>query len=114
MTTERKETSSRAKASRSTKPKTIGALRFSSAFWSAELAVGPVTAYWAPFTLPIVAGRISLRSLRNAAFDLASVPFPTSGMSTRATVCAGLTCSSIEPELTPSAIVLAFNAAIAF
>src|SRR5947208_1350357 len=40
---------------------------------------------------------MSLRSVASAAFDVASVPSPTSGIETRATVCDGLTSTSIEP-----------------
>ena len=53
---------------------------------SFEAAVSPVTAYSTPATLPTVAGRISLRSVSSALFDVSSVPPPTRGIATRSTL----------------------------
>ena len=113
ITIDRNETSSRPKAKISTKPNTIGAFCFSSAFWSAEAAVPPLTAYSASGSLPIVAGRTSLRRVSSAAFDLASTPLPTSGIVTRATVCESLISTSIGLVIWPLASAFAFRAASA-
>jgi hypothetical protein len=56
---------------------------------------------------------MSLRSVSSAAIDVPSVPSPTSGMSTRATVCDGFTSTSIEPAFSCAASTFVFNAASA-
>jgi hypothetical protein len=74
ITIERNVIRSSTKAKIRTNPNTIGALLFNSEFWSTGWAVVPVTAKVASGTFPIVAGRMSLRSVFRASFDVASTP----------------------------------------
>ena len=55
-------------------------------FQSFDDAVLPVTAYSTPGIAPTVAGRIVFRRVSSASFEVASVPDPTSGISTRITL----------------------------
>src|SRR6266516_2886306 len=103
ITIDRNETRSRMNAKTRTKPNTIGAFCFSKAFSSADCAVGPVTAYVAPDTLPTVAGRTSFRSVSSAALETESAPLPASGIETRATVCDGFTSTTTGPCIRPLA-----------
>ena len=63
--------------------------------------------------MPTVAGRILFRSVSSAAFETASVPLPSSGIVTRATVWDGLTSTSIGPCICPVAIACDFSSEIA-
>ena len=82
-----------------------------SAFFALS-AVGPVTAKVASGTLPIVAGRTSVRSTSSALFDFESTPFPTSGIVTRATSCEALMSTSTGFFAWPLAIASRFRAAM--
>ena len=101
ITIERKDTSISTNANSSTKPKTSGIAVF---IWSAKsmaFAVLPVTATSAPVSVPRVGGMISLRSVARAFSEVASVPLPSVGMLTTATVFAALTSTSIGSFMTP-------------
>ena len=80
MTIDRNETSRSRNAKARTKPNTIGTAERIASFQSFDAAVSPVTAYSTPETWPTVAGSNSSRSVSSAAFDVLSVPLPTSGI----------------------------------
>ncbi len=95
ITIDRNVASSRPNASRRTKPKTSGIAFTCDSLKSFEFAVSPVTAYSTPSTCPSVCGSSVLRKVASAAFEASSVPFPSSGISTLATVPSGLVVTSI-------------------
>ena len=111
MTIERKVSSSSTNASPSTKAKTIGARAFIVSLKSLEPAVQPVTFVSVPGTLPIVAGMTSWRSASSARLEVASVPLPASGMSTRAALRDALASTLIGSCIRPVASAARLRAA---
>ena len=112
MTIERKVSSSSTKASPSTYAKTIGACAFIVSLKSLEPAVQPVTFASAPGTLPIVAGMTSWRSVSSARLEVASVPLPASGTTTRAALCDPLASTLIGSCIRPVASAARLRAAM--
>src|SRR5436190_5578 len=113
MTSERKVTSSSRNAAVSTKMNTSGACDFIVSLKSFELAVSPVTSALAPGTRSTVVGMSESRSCASALLERESLPFPTTGMSTSATVCAALTLSVLGCLNSGLAAASARRAAIA-
>ena len=95
ITIERKVTSSSRNASPSTHTNTSGAWDFIELLKSTEVPVSPMVFTVTPGTLPIVAGMTLLRSSASALIEVALVPFPASGIETRAAWCEALTSTLI-------------------
>ena len=90
ITIERNVTSISRKASANTKAKISGSRSTSWSRKSCDWAAGPLTLTVTPSTLPIEAGMISSRISSSASADAASLPLPTVGIATRATVPSSL------------------------
>jgi len=107
--------SRRTNASPRTNANTIGARDRLVLLKSTFPAVSPVTATFAPPSLPTVSGMTRPRSTSSACTDVASFPFPTSGMSIFATVRARLTDVRMGCFMTPDAsAALRMSATAAF
>ena len=113
MTIERNVTSSRMKASESTKANTSGRRETMTSLKSFEPAVKPVTATSAPGRRPTVAGTTSRRSTSSERSEAGSVPSPLIASDTVATVLSGLISTLLGSISSPVAIASRRRSAMA-